>query len=198
MSLKSRSATASAMPGAGQGLDEVSRVEISARIWAALGILTILLVVTGAGLFMARNELGIVRAALLQAESKAKETDLRLKDALYDKQQVIKELATQGNRIAESSIGEEKARSALAEVSTDAEATQKHLANLKALLAKSQKQVRALRKENAQMSTLKAEMTVLTGELDETRASLEQTEADLTRLRILAEPYSAGPQRTGQ
>ncbi len=201
MVTKSRPATASAMPGAGQGrgqgLNEVSRVAISARIWAALGILIILLMFTGVGMFMARGELENVRSALQQAEARVKQSDLRLKDAMDDKQQVIKELGAQGNRIARSTLGEEQARSALAAVSTDAQASQKRLADLKAHLAKAQRQLRALRKENATLSTLQEEVAALTGELYETRATLEQTQRELERMRALAEPYSAGAQRTG-
>ncbi len=198
MSMKSRPATASAQHGAGHGLDEVSRVAISYRVWAALGVLTLLLGITSVGLLMARSELGGVKTALQQAETSAKESQLRLRDALDDKQQVIKELSAQGNRLAEFSRDEEKARSALTVVSTGAEATQKHVADLKARLAKSRAQVRALRKENASLGTVKAEMAVLTGELDEMRTRLEQSEAKLNQLRSAAEPYSAAPRQSGQ
>lgn len=203
MSMKTRPTTSSEIPGAGQGIgqgrdvgmDEVSRVAISTRIWAAFGVLTLLLVVTGVGLFMTRGELAGVSSALRQAESRAKESAMRLNDALEDKQQVIKELSAQGNRLAEFSRGEEKAISALTAVSTGAEATQKRLGELKARLAKSQRQVRALRRENAALGTVKAELVVLTGELEETRARLEQTRAEMERYRALAEPYNVDVQR---
>jgi predicted RNase H-like nuclease (RuvC/YqgF family) len=153
--------------------------------------MAVLLTFTGVTLIMTRSEVGDVKAALQRAESQVKETDLRLQDALNDKQQVIKELGAQGNRLAEFSRDEEKARSALTAVSTGAEATQKSLAKLRA-------QLRALRKENAELRTLKAEMVLLTGELDETRLRLEQAEAKLQQLRAAAEPYSAGPGRPRQ
>jgi chromosome segregation ATPase len=149
-------------------------------------------------MFMAWGELESVRSALRQAETRVNEAELRLKDALDDKQQVIREISAQGNRIAESALGEEKARSALTAVSSDAKAVEKRLGALKARLAKSQKQLRALRKENAALSTVKAELAVLTGELDETRAMLEQTQAEMERYRALAEPYGARPQSTRQ
>jgi len=202
MSIRQRPATTSGMPGPGkrrgQGIDEVSRVALSKRIWAVLGGLTILLIITSAGMFMARGELESVRSALRQAETRVNEAELRLKDALVDKQQVIREITAQGNRIAESTLGEEKARSALSALSSDAKAAEKRVGDLKARLAKSQKQLRALRKENAALSTVKAELAVLTDELDETRARLEQTGAEMERFRALAEPYSARPQGTWQ
>lgn len=199
MSIKRRAArTASAMPKTGREMGEVSRVAVSKRIWAVLGILTILLIITGAGMFMAWGELESFRSALRQAETRVNEAELRLKDALDDKQQVIREISAQGNRIAESALGEEKARSALTAVSSDAKAAEKRLGALKARLAKSQRQLRALRKENAALSTVKAELAVLTGELDETRAMLEQTQAEMERYRALAEPYGARPQSTRQ
>lgn len=202
MSMRNRPATAAGMPGAGkrrgQGVDEVSRVALSKRIWAVLGVLTLLLIITGTGLFLARGELADVRWALLQAESRAKDSKLRLKDALNDKQLVIKELSAQGNRLAEFSRGEEKAKSALASISTSAETSEKRLANLKARLAKAQRQLRAERQKNAALSTIKAEAVLLTRELDETRATLEQTRVEMERFRALAEPYSVRPQSTGQ
>jgi len=202
MSIRQRPATTSGIPGPGkrrgQGIDEVSRVALSKRIWAVLGGLTFLLIITGAGMFMAWGELESLRSALRQAETRVNEAELRLKDALVDKQQVIREISAQGNRIAESALGEEKARTALSAVSSDAKAAEKRLGALKARLAKSQKQIRALRKENAALSTVKAELAVLTGELDETRARLEQTRAEMERFRALAEPYSARPQGTRQ
>ena len=205
MSMKTRPAT-SGMPGArqgrgrgiGQGIDDVSRVAISNRIWVALGVLAMLFIFAGVGLFMARGELAGVKSALRQAEGRAKESELRLKDALDDKQQVIRELAAQGNRLAEFSREEEKARSALTAVSSDAEATQKLLADLKSRIAKSQRQVQALRKENAELATVKAEMAVLKGELNKARARLEQAETELQRLQSDAEPYRAGSQPARQ
>lgn len=202
MSMRNRPATVAGMPGAGkrrgQGIDEVSRVALSKRIWAVLGVLTLLLIITGTGLFLARGELADVRWALLQAESRAKESELRLKDARDDKQQVFKELSAQGNRLAEFSRSEEKAKSALASISTSTETSEKRLADLKARLAKAQRQLRAERQKNDALSTIKAEAVLLTRELDETRATLEQTRMDMERFRALAEPYSVRPQSTGQ
>jgi chromosome segregation ATPase len=189
-----RGARPAGFPGRKAEVDEVTRVAVSTRIWSLLLVLFLLLAVTAVSLFMSRDELANLRSSLQQAESKARESSLRLKDALDGKQQVIKELAAQGSRLAEFSRGEEKAKSALTAASSGVEANEKALAGLKASLAKTRKQIRALRKENAALSTVKAEMAVLTSELDEMRSKLEQSEAEVSRLRVLAEPYSA-PQR---
>lgn len=193
-SSRMRGARLASNPERNAEVDEVTRVAVSTRIWSLLLVLFLLLAVTAVSLFMSRDELVNLRSSLQQAESKARESDLRLKDALDDKQQVIKELAAQGNRLAEFSRGEEKAKSALTAASTGAEENEKAVVGLKARLAKTRKQLRVLRKENAALSTIKAEMSVLTSELDEMRTKLEQSEAEVSRLRVLAEPYSA-PQR---
>lgn len=193
-SSRMRGARPASNPERNTEVDEVTRVAVSTRIWSLLLVLFLLLAVTAVSLFMSRDELVNLRSSLQQAESKARESDLRLKDALDDKQQVIKELAAQGNRLAEFSRGEEKAKSALTAASTGAEENEKAVVGLKARLAKTRKQLRVLRKENAALSTIKAEMSVLTSELDEMRTKLEQSEAEVSRLRVLAEPYSA-PQR---
>lgn len=188
------------MAGRGQAMDAESRVSVSLRIWAALAILTALLIYTGIGMFQARGELEKTNAALRQAEGKAKEIDLVLKhtldqkeQALADKQLLMKELSAQGNRLAEFSQGEEKAKSALAVAFTSMEAADKRIAALTREVADLKKSLAAARKGR---SKLKAEVSVLKTDLGAMRTELENTQTELQQSRAAAEPYRALKERT--
>lgn len=165
---------------------------VSARIWIVLAVLAGLLVAAGTGLVISRGKLAKARDALGQAQTKMRETDLMLKNALADKELVIKELSAQGSLIAQTSRGEEKARSALAALSSDAQSAEKRIAalnsevkTLKARLAKARKAAGAARR-------LKEDITALTLELEQTRGALDKTRSELDRLKAATEPYRAG------
>ncbi len=195
MSMRNRSAEAAAVAGPERAVDMEPRVSLSLLIWVVLAILSGLLIFTGLGMFQARGELEKTNAALRQVESRANETDLLLKhalaqkeQALADKRQVIKELSAQGNRLAEFSQGEEKAKSALAVAFTGTEAAQKRIAAMTREVADLKKNLAAARKGQSQ---LKAEFSALKADLAATRAQLANTQAELQRARIAAEPYRA-------
>ena len=184
-----------ARPLSGHAVHQETRVVgVSRRIWAALAVLVILLIYTGTSMIGARSDLETVRAAMQQAQAKARENALALENALElkeqalaDKRQLVKELAAQGNRLAEFSRQEEKAKSALAHVSSGAEEAEQRISNLQARLA----EARGAR------ATLEEEVAALQTALDGTRAELEKARAELKRLRSEAAPYSQ-PGRAGQ
>ncbi|MHA1164901.1 MAG: hypothetical protein ACTSP0_04875 [Alphaproteobacteria bacterium] len=201
MSMRKKSAGGSAIPERERGIDEVSQAALSKRIWVILTVLAGLLIYTGIGMITAQGQLDGVTSALQRAETRAKETGLKLIDALADKEQaladkqeILREISAQGQRIAESTQGEEKARAALAAVSSGAETAEKNIAardreiaDLKARLARSRT---ALRKADGARSKLMAEVAALKAELRFARTTQENTLAELERLRAAAEPYS--------
>lgn len=159
-------------------------VGVSRRIWIALAALIFVIGFTGFGMMRANNELDEARAALREARSQAKENSLALKhalaekeQALADKQHLVKELAAQGNRLAEFSRGEEKAKSKL---ELSAEQADRQLADLKARLAQAERNV-----------------TALTAELEMARDEMENARAEMERLRAALEPYSNRPAPPG-
>ena len=183
------------MEGRGKALDAEPRVSLSLLIWVILAILSALAIFAGLGLFQARSQLAKTSAALVKAESRAKEADLLLKHALdqkelalADKRQMIKELSAQGNRLAKFSQGEEKAKSALAVAFTGTEAAQKRIAALKREVADLKKSLAAARggrnKLNTEISALKTSLGIL-------RTQLENTQGELQRAKAAAEPYRA-------
>ena len=173
----------------GQGVDPRTRVVgVSRRIWVAFVLLGGLLVYTGFGMFTSRSELRELQTRATEAELKLEAAVAANKQAQADKEQVIKELAEQGKRLAEFSRGEEQAKSALAAASSGAEEAEKELAKLKAQLSKAQKQARSGRRAQAQLKKLKEEVLALQTALDGTRAELEAVQFELEKVR--AEPYS--------
>ncbi len=175
----------------GQAVDPQTRVVgVSRRIWVALVLLGALLVYTGFGMFMARGELDEWRASAKEAELKLEAAIAAQTQAQADKEQVIKELAEQGKRLAEFSRGEEQAKSG-------AEEATKRVAELEAQLAKVQKQARSARRAQGQVRKLKEEVLALQTALDGTRAELEATQVELEKARAAAEPYSTNPQVPG-
>jgi len=192
MNMKTKLTETSAIPepgqGVGEGVNKVSRVAISTRVWAVLGILTILLVATGVGLIKARGKIKNLKSALQLAQFRVEETDVQIKNALADKNLMIKELSAQGDRLTEFSLSEEQARSELTSVTTGVETSEMRLTDLKSRLAKSQRRLRALRRKNA----------VLTRVLNETRARQKKTQTEMERYRALAEPYNVDVQRARQ
>lgn len=170
---------------------------LSKRIWVILTVLAGLLIYTGIGMISARSQLDGVTSALSQAETRVKETEVKLTDALADKEQaladkqeILREISAQGQRIAESSQGEEKARAALAAVSYSAETAEKNIAARDREIADLKARLARVRKENGALSKLKAQVATLKAELRLARATQENTLAELERLRAAAEPYS--------
>ena len=189
--MSSSKTTADASTGAkpDAASDEAYRAKVSFRIWTVLAAMAGLLLLAGGGLLQARSELGEVRAALQQAEARAEDAELTAENALADKQQVIKELAAQGDRIAQSSVGEEKARTALAAVTERAEKAEKRA---KALAA----EVKTLKGRLAKArgaDALRGEVASLKAELGDARAQLVSMQLELDRLRAQAQPYPAPP-----
>lgn len=192
MSRRRKSAGISAAAEPDQANVEHYRVAVSARIWIVLAVLAGLLVASGTGLFISRAKLAKARANLAQAQLKIRESDLMLKNALADKELVMKELASQGSIIAQSSRGEEQARAKLAAISSDAESAEKRIAALTAEVKALKARLAKTRKAAGSVRQLKEDVTALTLELEQTRGALEQTRSELDRLRATTEPYRAG------
>ncbi len=201
MSMRKKSTRGPAMPETGRGMDEGARAVVSKWIWAVLAVLAGLQIYAGIGMYTARGQVESITAALQRAENRVKITGIKLSDALADKEQaladkqeILSEISAQGQRIAESSQGEEKARAALAAVSYGAETAEKtiaaqnsELADLKTRLARAHS---AMRKADGNAKRLKTQITALKSQLDDARAKQENTVGELERLRAAAEPYS--------
>lgn len=188
MSKKTRAtnkASETRRPGA-----EVYQASVSKRIWVALAVLGGLLVLTGVGMIQARSELASVRAGLRQAEARADESAALLKSAQADKEAIMDELATQGTLIAQSSRGEEKARSELDALASSVEAEKKRSAKLAAEVKKLKKRlVKAKGGANQALAKARAEAAALQEDLNHTRSRLQDAVAEMERLRAIAEPY---------
>lgn len=182
----------------GQDVDSGTRViGVSRRIWIAFVVLIALLGYTGVSMFMARSELRELRSYARVTKLKLEHVRAEKDQALADKQQIIKELSEQGNRLAEFSRGEEQAKSALAAASSGAEEAEKLLSDLKARLTKAEKLARSASGAQAELKKLKEEVLALQTALDGTRAELEATQAELEKARAAAEPYSSNAQQPG-
>lgn len=155
-------------------------IGVSRRIWTAFAVLIVALTAISFFMLRGQGEIDALRAALQEARSQAKEQALALEHALADKKDLMKELSAQGERIAEFSRGEEKARSALEHASSGAEEVEKRLEKLRARLAKTE----------AERKRLKEEVAALQTALDGTRAELEKTIIELERLRAVTTPYA--------
>lgn len=175
--------------GAGPMLEpEVRVVGISRRIWAILAIMGLLAVAFAFAYFRTQGALDSARAALKEAQEKVKVTEIALdlandakEQAIADREQLVKELAAQGDKLAEFSRGEEQAKSEAVQASSGVEAAQRRIASLRSKL-------KAAEKAN---TALKAELEVL-------RAELEQARADVELWRERAEPYGQSTPPTGQ
>lgn len=199
MSASNRPARPGPERGAGDGAQAGRMMEadtriigVSKRIWAAFAVLVVALVVTSFFLLRGQGEVAALREALREARSEAKEKSLALEHALADKKDLMKELSTQTERLAEYSRGEEKARSQLEQVSTGAEKAEKQIEKLRARLAKTEK---ALASEREERKRLEEEVLALQTALDGTRAELETAKAELERLRTTTTPYAPEPQQ---
>ena len=209
MSLRKKTDQSSAMPEAGQGIDDDSQAALSKRIWVLLIVMAGLLIYASYGMITARGQLEGVTSALQKSQTRAKENELKLRDALAgkeqalaDKQEILKEISAQGQRIAQSTQGEEKARAALAAVSTGAETAEKNIAardreiaDLKARLKRTRN---AMRKIEGSLIKLKTEIATLKTELKFARTTQESALAELERLRVAAEPYSLNTNQAGR
>lgn len=179
----------SAIPKPGRGIDEESVARISKRIWVIFAILIGLQIYTAIGMISARSQLESVMTALQQAETRVKQTDLKLADALVDKEQeqadrkaMLNEISAQGQIIEKSSKGEEKAEKQSA-------ARDREIADLKARLARTRN---ARGKADVRVSKLMAEVAALKTEAGFARSREENIVAELERLKAIAEPYRAG------
>lgn len=170
-------------------MDDSYRVSVSMRVWLALGVLVALLIYTSISMFLARSELNEAKASLAAAEAKVKENDLMLKNALADKEQVMKELAVQGSLIAQSSRGEEKARSELATLTESAEEAQQRAAALAKQVKSLKAQLATARKRNAAVAGIREDSENMKTAIADLRARLQSALTEIERLRPLAEPY---------
>lgn len=209
MSLSKKTDQSSAMPEAGQGLDENSRAALSKRIWAILIVMIGLLIFTGISMITAKSQLEGITSALQHAQTKAKDSELKLMDALADKEQamadkqeILREISAQGQRIAESTQGEEKAKAALAVVSSGAQTAEKNIAvrdreiaDLKGRLTRTHNK---LRKAEGALNNLRTEIATVKTELRFMRTTQESAVAELERLKAEAEPYSQSAGQTGR
>jgi len=208
MSLRKKNHQTSAMPETEQRLDEDGQAVLSKRIWAILIVMTGLLVFTGISMITAKGRLEGITSALQRAQTKAKDSEMKLIDALADKEQamadkqeILREVSAQGQRIAESTQGEEKARAALAAVSTGAQTAEKNIAardreiaDLKQRLIRTRNK---LRKSEGALNNLRTEIATVKTELRFLRTTQESAMAELKRLKAEAEPYSQSADQTG-
>jgi cell shape-determining protein MreC len=188
--MRVKSTRSPAPPETGRGTNEDTRAALSKRIWVILSVLTGLLIYTGIGMVTARGQLDDVTSALQQAEARAKETGLKLTDALADKQEILKEISAQGQRIAASSQAEEKARAALATASFGAQTAEKNIAARNREIADLKTRLSQARTASRKAASLKAEVKTLKEALREARSVQDNTMAEVERLRAVAEPYS--------
>jgi len=195
--MRAKSTRSPAPPETGRGTNEDTRAALSKRIWVILSVLTGLLIYTGIGMVTARGQLDDVTSALQQAEARAKETGLKLTDALADKdqaladkQEILKEISAQGQRIAASSQAEEKARAALATASFGAQTAEKNIAARDREIADLKTRLSQARTASRKAASLKAEVKTLKEALREARSVQDNTMAEVERLRAVAEPYS--------
>lgn len=178
-------------PGAGEGLmvePEVRVVGVSRRIWSILVVLLLLVVGLAFVYFRAHTELDRSRIALDQALEQAKLAEIALKhetdakeQAIADREQLVKELSAQGDKLVEFSRGEEQAKSQAVQASTGVQAAEKRISTLKAKLKSAEKQI-----------------TGLTAELEVLRTELDQARADVEIWRARAEPYGPSGPPDGQ
>lgn len=160
--------------------EDIHVVGISRRIWVSFAVLTLLLFATAIGLFMAWGERSGLREALEQTHLKLKETRISLehareaeKQALADKELLVKELSAQGTTLAEISRGEEQVKSQLEKVSSGQKSAEKIIANLKKKLEQAENDV-----------------TALTAQLEIARGELEAVREEMRQLKRQTEPYS--------
>ena len=120
---------------------------------------------------------------------------------MADKQEILREISAQGQRIAESTQGEEKARAALAAVSTGAQTAEKNIAARDREIADLKKRLtrtrNKLRKAEGALNNLKTENATVKTELRYMRTTQESAVAELERLKAEAEPYSQSAGQAG-
>ncbi len=174
--------------GAAALAPEVRVVGISRRIWVLLIILTLLFAAAAFAYVRTQGALDTTRTALERALEKTRESEIALRhaieakeQAIADKEQLVKELSAQGDKLAEFSRGEEKAKSEAAQAFSGAEAAKKRIAGLK-----------------ARLTAAEAEITALTAELAVMRTALEKANADVELWRSRAEPYGQTTSPDGQ
>jgi len=163
---------------------EVRVVGISRRIWAILAIMSLLVVGLAFAYFRAQGALDTSRTTLNQAIEQAKLVEIALKheteakeQAIADREQLVKELSSQGDKLAEFSRGEEQAKTQAEQASTGVEAAEKRIMTLRVKLKAAGK-----------------EITALTSELEVMRGELDRARADVEIWRSKAEPYGPAGQ----
>lgn len=160
------------------------RVSVSRRVWLVFGVLAILVLAASAGMVLARGELSGVQDALRKAELRAQEAERKLKDAIADKEVMMRELAVQGTLVEKSGKSEER-RAAAEKRAAELEA---EVESLKAQLAKA-------KKPDGDADRLRTELEAVKSELGVTLVRLAEAQAELQRLRSGAprpyrQPYS--------
>lgn len=158
---------------------EVRVVGVSRRIWVVLAVMALLVVALAFAYFRAQGALDRARLALNQSLEQSKLVEISLKletqakeQAIADREQLVKELSAQGDKLAEFSRGEEQAKSKAVQASTGVQAAEKRISTLKSKLKSAEK-----------------EITVLTAELEVLRTELDRARADVEIWRSRAEPY---------
>lgn len=161
-------------------------VGISRRIWTVLAFLLLIAAAAAFAFFRTQGALDTTRAALKEAQTNLNAAQIALRhaneaktQAIADREQLVKELSAQGDKLAEFSRGEEKAKTQAAQASTGIEAVRRQNKELKKKLAATEKDI-----------------TALTAELEVTRAALEQARADVELWRSRAEPYGSSTPST--
>lgn len=209
MSMRKKTARGPAMPETGRGIDAESQASLSKRIWVIFAVLAGLLLYAGYGMISAQSQLEGVTSALTESQSRIKQAELKLshaladKDqALADKQEILREISAQGQRIADSSQGEENARAALAAVSSGAETAEKNITarnhEITDLKKRLERAENAKRKADGSVKRLSAQVMSLKSQLGDERAIQEDILGELARLRAAAEPYSQSATPAGR
>src|SRR5680860_814963 len=107
---------------------EVRVIGVSRRIWIILGVMALLVVGLALAYFRAQGALDTTSETLKTAIESAKMAEIALKheteakeQAIADREQLVKELSAQGDRLAEFSRGEEQAKTKANQASTGVE-----------------------------------------------------------------------------
>lgn len=163
----------------GTGAD-VQVIGVSRRIWALLTVLALVACGVAFAFFRAQGALDAARTALSQAQAEIAELRLSLKhatdareDAMADKELLVKELAAQGEKLAEFSRGEEQAKSQAERASSGVQSAREEINTLKSRLEQAQQNI-----------------TALTAELEITRTELQGALEEIARLQREAAPYT--------
>lgn len=165
---------------AGGADTDVRVVGVSRRIWVLFGVLVLLASGVAFAFFRSQGALDSTSTALRQARNELAELRISLKhaneateNAMADKELLVKELAAQGEKLAEISLGEEQAK-------TEAERASSGVKSAR-------QQVKAL---SSRLEQAQRDVTALQAELEVTRTELRQALEEIVRLKREAAPYT--------